>query len=74
MDLGVHLRMVDPVTATHPGPSSESRTLENHDQSLDEQADARPKRKLDNFNTASKAYWKNMHERKADLFSRDEIL
>ena len=54
MDCGTHVRMVDPVTATHPGLRGEDRTLGSHDLSVNEQADARQNHTLDNFKTASK--------------------
>ena len=54
MDCGTHVRMVDPVTATHPGPRGEDRTLGSHDLSVNEQADARQNHTLDNFKMASK--------------------
>ena len=53
MDCGTHVRMVDPVTATNPGPRSKNRTLGSYDIPVDERADARQNHTLGNFKTVS---------------------
>ena len=48
--------MVDPVTAPHPGPRSEDRTLGSQDLSVNEQVNACPNYTLDSFKMGSKKF------------------